>query len=160
MQGLIVGQRRNFTGFCTKAIFLRGQSAAELELRLGYGAGRLTDGYWLLFATEIPRPDQFEFAGYTHFSGGRPQGHLSDGAPTAEQSLASGGLLLDHKRRVIRDVFKTSGPERIAKVIPRRVGTDYPQGSGVPQWKLIGQGIAFIVAARIEPGACYRGNYG
>lgn len=161
---LSVGLCDEFTGFVTKALFLRGQSTTELELRLGYGAGRLASGYWLLFALEVPEPEQFEFAGYTHFSGGRPQGHLDNRNPTSEQSLAATGHLLAHKNRVINDVFRVAGPERLAKVIPLNGGDEYPQGKGIPQWKIVPtarrqRGITFRVVEQISAGGIYKGNY-
>ena len=57
-----VGTVDRFSGNFTKALYLRSQSAGELERRLGYGPGRLSRGWWLLFALERPAPDNFEFA--------------------------------------------------------------------------------------------------
>ena len=62
--GVIDGFKRNFT----KALYLRSQPSGECERGLGYGPGRLSQGWWLLFALERPTPDNFEFGGYTHFS--------------------------------------------------------------------------------------------
>jgi hypothetical protein len=64
----VIGQ---FNGNFTKALYLRSHNAAEVERRLGYGHGRLAPGWWLLFALDRPSPDNFEFGGYTHFSGSR-----------------------------------------------------------------------------------------
>lgn len=164
---LVVGQPVTLAGFFGKALFLRSQPAAELERRLGYRAGRLQQGWWLLFLTRMPRPEEFEFAGYSHLSGGVVQGHLP--APPdprgAEARLRDGGYDLDGlKRDTIAGTFTLSGAERLAKVIPvaPQEGEpgipDYPPGSGVPQWKLI-QPLPWHVAAFVGPGEEYRGMY-
>ena len=82
--GVIDGFKRNFT----KALYLRSQPSGECERGLGYGPGRLSQGWWLLFALERPTSDNFEFGGYTHFSGARI-GHPSLGntRPTVEEEL-------------------------------------------------------------------------
>ena len=87
-----VGVENRFAGNFTKAIYLRSQPASEIERRLGYGAGRLARGWWLLFALEKPSPDNFEYGGYTHFSGGRI-GHpsLGNARPSVEGQCACRG---------------------------------------------------------------------
>ena len=86
---LVLNGRYSMTGFFTKALFLRAQPAAELERRLGYAAGRLAAGWWLLFLEQMPMAADFEFMGYSQMSGGVPRGHLHPpGGMTAEQSSA------------------------------------------------------------------------
>jgi hypothetical protein len=152
------------TGFMTKAIFLRGQSAAELELRLGYAPARLSGGYWLLFLEKMPTPADFEFMGYSQMAGGVPLGHLHPaGGLTAEQSLGTQGFDMTRlKDRVIRETFRLAGPHRLAKVLPLDPAAGpmpYPPGSGIPQWKIIGAGLPFRVVQRIGPGEVYSGDY-
>jgi len=149
------------TGFITKALFLRQQSSGELERRLGYAPGRLSQGWWLLFLEQMPTPNDFEFMGYSQMSGGVAGGHLRIG-PTAEQQLkSSGNDVFGLKRRVILQTFRLAGPERLAKVIPIN-GTSgempYPPGSGIPQWKLV-QPLSFRVWGSIAPGRVYSGDY-
>jgi hypothetical protein len=149
-------------GFFTQALYLRGQSSAELERRLGYGAGRLAQGWRLLFMLDLPGVEDFEFRGYTHFSGGVVQGHLNPpDKRTAEDRLRESGVdVLRSKQKVIREVFRLHGPNRLAKVIPVRTGTEYPPGSGIPQWTLVrGREKRFEVAAFVAPGQLYNGNY-
>jgi len=65
------------------------------------------------------------------------------------------------KRRTILQIFRLSGPDRLAKVLPvaGESGTmAYPPGSGVPQWKLI-QPLTFRVVGLVAPGAIYTGDY-
>ncbi len=160
MLELAVGQRDYFHGFITKALFIRGRSQEELEQNLGYGSRRLAGGYWLLFAEKLPTADDFEFAGYTHFSGGKPEGHKFPAALSVEQRLAEEiGSLRNIKERIVRDVFRISGPERIAKIIPVDSGRDYPPGAGIPQWKLKYPGIVFRVITKIDVGERYMGDY-
>ena len=156
-----VGQRVRAKGFITKAQFLRMQTSGELERRLGFNTGRLSDGWWLLFLAEKPGPDDFEFRGYTHMSGGVEQGHLPrpPDPRNAEQRLKDDGYdVARMKQQILRDVFKLQGAERLAKVVPVRGPGHYPQGPGIPQWELVREKW-FVVADRIAPGAKYTGNY-
>lgn len=153
-------------GYITKALYLRMQSPREVERRLGFRTGRLDQGYWLLFLEQRLVPSDFEFRGYTQMSGGVSQGH-EDSPPdprNAEQRLRDDGYdLLAMKERIVRDVFKYSGAERLAKVIPRARAfgdKDYPQGDGIPQWEITRTGgVRFRVAAALGPNEVYRGNY-
>lgn len=159
-----VGEEQRMKGFFTKALYLRGRTATEVERRLGYRAGRLAEGWWLCFLLEMPVAAEFEVRGYSQMSGGVAQGHL----PTppdprnAEQRLKGGGHDLSRiKAGLIADTFKLRGPDRLAKVIPARAAfgdMDYPPGSGIPQWTLIRE-KRFRVAAFVEPGKTYQGNY-
>ncbi len=152
------------TGFVTKALFLRGRTTNELEASLGYAKGRLDGGYWLLFLEQTPTPADFEFMGYSQMSGGVPLGHLnSSGGLTAEQSLRAGGFDMTRlKQKIIREVFRISGPERLAKVIPldpAQGPTPYPPGGGIPQWRIVEPGLLFWVAEQVAPGSAYFGRY-
>ncbi len=164
---LQIGETLRIAGFFGKALFLRSQPSHEIERRLGYRAGRLQKGWYLLFLTQMPKPTDFEVAGYSHFSGGVPQGHL--GKPpdprTSEQRLSAEGYDLHKiKQGLIRQTFHLVGSDRLAKVIPvadehrERGIPDYPPGSGVPQWKLVSP-LNWRVAAAIGPGETYTGNY-
>src|SRR4029077_7243395 len=83
-----VGTKDKFSGNFTKAFYLRARKADELEKLIGYGAGRLAKGWWLLFATEKPLAPNFEFGGYNYFSGSRiGNPGLGAARPTVEDSL-------------------------------------------------------------------------
>lgn len=169
-----VGEVQSLKGDFSKALYYRGQPASEVERRIGYRAGRLRDGWWLMFLVELPTADQFEYRGYSHMSGGIAQGHLPEnrGGPTAESILRSAGVNLTgatyqkqgKKHDTIANVFRLSGPERLAKVRPvaREHGdpdiADYPPGIGIPQWTLI-QPLRWIAAAFVAPGRKYEGTY-
>jgi hypothetical protein len=169
-----VGETQRLKGDFSKALYYRMQSSAEVERRIGYRVGRLRDGWWLMFLTVMPNVDDFQYRGYSQMSGGRIQGHLPQNqyAPTAEQRLQRGGFNLTGtnyqaeglKQKTIREVFRVSGPDRLAKVRPvaREHGDrdipDYPPGSGIPQWTLTRE-LVWVAAAFIAPGQMYKGNY-
>ena len=157
-----VGVVDKFKGNFTKALYLRSQSSRELETRLGYGPGRLSEGWWLLFALERPAPSSFEFGGYTHFSGSRiGNPSLGPGRPHVEDGLLKtfGGLagMASAKARHVA-MLELSGPNRLAKVIPVAPGNDYPVGSGIYQCNVTAP-IRCKVAAYVPPGGMYLGNY-
>lgn len=157
-----VGTVDDFKGNFTKAMYLRSQPGGELERRLGYGPGRLSQGWWLLFALVKPTPDNFEFGGYTHFSGARI-GHpsLGNARPAVEEELQRnlGGpaQVLAAKASHIAKL-QTIGYERLAKVLPIAPGADYPVGSGIYQCN-IPRPILCKVAAFVAPGGTYLGMY-
>lgn len=158
-----VGVRDRFAGNFTKAIYLRSQPSAELERRIGYGAGRLAQGWWLLFALEKPTAANFQFGGYTHFSGGRI-GHpsLGDSRPAVEDSLKAtygGDAALMAQRTASIAALQLAGPDRLAKVIPVARGMDYPAGTGIYQCNIGPEPILCIVAAFVPPGQTYTGMY-
>ena len=169
-----VGETQPLAGFFTQARYLRMQTAAELERRLGYRAGRLRDGYWLMFLLQMPTVQQFEYRGYSQMSGGIAQGHRPEHAndPNAENLLKAGGYNLTGtatqkegmKHRTLRDTFTLSGHLRLAKLRPvaRAHGdpdvADYPPGSGIPQWELVAP-LPFVAAAFVAPGGAYDGMY-
>ncbi|MGE3703227.1 MAG: hypothetical protein AB7G08_31470 [Hyphomicrobiaceae bacterium] len=148
-------------GFFTQASYLRMQDSRELEQRLGYGRDRLSMGWWLLFMLDRPGPADFEFRGYSQMSGGVAQGHLP--APpdrrNAEQRLLDSGVDVGRlKDRIIAEKFTVTGSSRLAKVFPRASGTDYPPGSGIPQWTLV-KPCRFRIVEFIAPGKRYEGMY-
>jgi hypothetical protein len=155
----VIGQ---FKGNFTKALYLRSHNAAEVERRLGYGHGRLAPGWWLLFALDRPSPDNFEFGGYTHFSGSRVGNPaLGSARPHVEDDLVrtfggQAGLAAAKARHVA--ALELTGPNRLAKVIPVSSGAEYPVGAGVYQCNITAP-IRCKVAAFVPPGGAYRGDY-
>jgi hypothetical protein len=158
-----VGLRDKFSGNFTKALYLRSQSSNELERRIGYGSGRLAKGWWLLFALEKPSPANFQFGGYTHFSGARiGPPSLGNARPTVEESLKEtlgGNAALMAQRTASLAALQLTGPERLAKIIPVAGGADYPVGTGIYQCNVGPGAILCVVAAFIPPGGMYTGMY-
>lgn len=169
-----VGEHQQLKGDFSKALYYRMKPAREVERLIGYREGRLRDGWWLMFLTVMPTEHQFEYRGYSQLSGGIVEGHLEQnkGNPNAEQMLLAQGANLTGasyqktglKQKTIRDVFRLSGAERLAKVRPvaREHGDpdipDYPAGAGIPQWTLT-QPLRWVAAAYVAPGKMYDGNY-
>ncbi|MBW8269345.1 hypothetical protein [Caldovatus aquaticus] len=154
-------------GFVTRLDSVINRPGRVLEDILGYHRGRLARGWALLLLTEPLRPGDFEFAGYTRFSGGRI-GHPGLGAArqTADARLRAmlGAQGYDRVKARIADGLEIRGPRRVAKILPA-IGHDsgmaepdqYPPGGGVPQW-LLKEARRFIVAAVVPAGRCYRGG--
>lgn len=161
---MIAGQQKVMKGFFTKALFIRGQSSAEAEKRLGYRAGRLAQGWYLCFLLEMPNVNEFEVRGYSQMSGGVARGHLPKPPDprNSEQRLNDDGFDLARiKSGLITRTFQLRGPERLAKVIPKSGefgDNDYPPGSGIPQWTLVAP-KRFIIREFIDPGKMYMGDY-
>ncbi len=161
------GTRLRAKGCITRLHFVINRPGEQLEDILGYHRGRLKQGWALLLMTEPAGPNDYVFAGHTHFSGGRighPNG--GDARLSADDSLRQmlGLQGFDRMRARIAGEMTISGPERIAKIIPA-IGHDddmsapdqYPPGGGAPQWILTAE-KDFIVAAVVPAGHFYRGG--
>lgn len=153
---LVPGKLVRRAGFFTKAAYLRGVGQAEIEVRLGFKRGRLDAGWWLLFLTDMPGPDDFEMRGHTQFPGGADQG----------RSALSGQDLRKHKERLVAEVFTLKGSARLAKAVPKSglpgdpADPDYPPGNGIPQWELRqDHPMTWKVAAFLQGGEVYNGFY-
>ncbi len=168
MAAFRVGDIIDMKGYFLQLHFIRGQSPAELERRIGFRPGRLSQGWYLFFMTRLPRPDDYEMHGYTHFSGGMVQGHLKHTTPppVQEQLLIkeqgwSAADVRRFKERQIATQFSISGHQRLAKVIPvidHSAIETYPPGSGIPQWKGLNP-LPFKVKAALGPGQPYLGDF-
>ncbi len=161
---MMLGEVVRMRGVFTKAHWLRGVTSTEVEQRVGFRLGRLADGWWLCFMTEMPLPQDFEFLGYGTASGVAEQGHLPNPLDpgSAEQRLLDDCFDLGRlKSQAIDEIFALSGPDRLAKVIPAAEDSgepDGPAGKGVEQWTLV-RDKPFRVAAFLPRGAIYDGNY-
>ena len=120
-------------GCITQEKYLRGRTLAEIERILGFHTGRLSQGMIVAALTQIPRADQFEFRGYTQVAGHHYQQQY--GNITFDITKA--------KNKIIKEVFKTHGPDRLVKVLPNIRHNNlmlddiqYPPGKGVPQWEI------------------------
>jgi hypothetical protein len=158
-----VGIQDTFSGNFTRALYLRSQPSLELDNRLGYAPGTLSQGWWLLFALEKPDPTNFEFGGYTYFSGGR----IGMPKPGVERvrveddlavTLGSSEAVARRKADHIANFLTLSGSDRLAKVRPVARPTDYPPGTGIYQCN-IPRPILCVVAKFVGPGETYQGMY-
>lgn len=151
------GEKVQMKGYITQNHYLAGKSCSRLESLLGFKAGRLSGGWALLALTQLPKPDDFEFRGYSYLSGGMEKGHdsaLSSGK-TMEVKLKDGNFdLAKLKAAIIKNTFSVSGSKRLVRVVPKDPPSgnkDYPPGLGVPQWELIRK-LGFVVLGIMEPG--------
>lgn len=150
-----VGEVVKYKGYITKYTFVRRRNAKQLETLIGYRAGSLGEGWALLFLNKLPGASDFEFRGYTHFLDGIPN-NFSDlpDRKTCENMLLEDGVdLAKLKERIVKDVFKLRGTDRLVKVVPNKAMDKkaYKIGSGIPQWELTTK-LPFKVAALIPPG--------
>ena len=161
MATFTVGSTVKMRGYVLKAMFMRGQSAAELERRIGYGSGRLIKGWYLFFLLQMPTITDFTMRGYTYLPDGVPVGESDPPEPAMANRGWSQSDIDSLKQNLIKRTFTISGPERLAKVIPvtdHGPGSTYPPGSGIPQWRLNTK-LDFKVKAFIPPGQVYMGDY-
>jgi hypothetical protein len=129
-------------GFFTSQKWLRRKTLSEMELLLGYRAGRLSILGALVYGfTRVPENWEFEVAGYTNVSGGLAMDpawvtqdrqaaayHAKTGLPNAETRLKENA----------RPSMSISGPNRLIKVKPLLDDPldTYPPGRGIPQWRV------------------------
>lgn len=141
-------------GYFTKRHFLGDlANEKELERRIGFSEGTLALGWWVLYMTgSTPSADDFELAGYTHFSDGHIRGHTSSKGAKIEDTFPPGTDIKRVRGRVAEN-FKLTGSERLAKIYPRRRPDSYwnAQMNPIPQWKLL-NAKQFLVA-EYHPGS-------
>ncbi|MDQ6436783.1 hypothetical protein RB623_22255 [Mesorhizobium sp. LHD-90] len=154
MQASLGGQVRT-QGYVAQLDGLCGRDTRDLEQVLGYGEGRLAGGYTLLLLADVVGPGEFEFRGMTHFPGGVPVGESRTTDASLKASLsqvaADRGRFDTMKANEARRIFVSTGPKRIAKIMPLRPGSDYPAGKGIAQWEIMVPKL-FFVACKVGAG--------
>jgi hypothetical protein len=161
---LIVGQTTLLFGNVTTLNWIGAREPAGVERTLGFGAGRLSDGYCIALLIEPLRPEDFQFDGTTLRSGGRMGNPAGSQAmdilrPRVHQSVM-------HERgaagyRALQDwalgSVQIHGTNRIAKVLPMKPhdrglppDVQYPPGAGGLQWKLLPPGKRFRIALYVD----------
>ena len=122
---LILGAMVSVKGDVTQNRWVGARSAHDLELSLGFGAGRLAQGWAVLLLKQVLQPADFKFSGLTLRSGGR---YGLPAATTAADQLRPSvhdGLMhgrgaagyAELQRNALRGVTPT-GPSRLVKVLP------------------------------------------
>jgi hypothetical protein len=148
-------------GFCTKAFLLAGKSLNLLEVQLGYSPGRLKDGATIFFLEMLPlNPDDFELAGYTHFSGGAFRGQKMESLLESQDGLSKAQIRA-LKQKMIGTTIVVSGHERLAKLVPKKAqspGESYPAGPGIFQINIV-RPLWFVRKAEIGPGKQWFPDY-
>jgi hypothetical protein len=112
----------------------------------------MRSGWYVLFLLEPPKPSDVEFGGYSHFSDGHVEGHLSPErrGPHVERSLEAeyGSAMVSNLKRRVVSSFNVVGYDRITKIVPIWPYGAYPPAlEPVPQWKLLRR-HQFVVDAR------------
>jgi len=163
LKTLVLGELADISGDVTQNTWVGARSARDLEASLGYGAGRLAAGWWVLVLKQKLTPADFKFSGLTIRSGGR------EGLPAAteaadrarphvhDQVLAARGPAGTEalQRSTLASIPET-GAGRLVKVIPvtrhasgMAPDQQYPMGGGGLQWTLI-RPRSFLVAMAVD----------
>ena len=113
------------SGCVTRLVDVVNRSPGDLEDLVGFHRGRLADGFYLLVLTDSLSPGEFEFFGYTYFSGGRFGLPSNDPAQEGARRGVHATMQIDYgdaglKR--IEDKFaraiRPKGVERYVKIAP------------------------------------------
>jgi hypothetical protein len=161
---LKVGSSEHIQGDVTTLNWIGPRPPAAVERALGFRAGRLAAGYWVLLLKEPLRPDDFVFAGTTLRSGGRyglPAGNAAADALRVRVNdrlrIERGTVGYEALQRKVLASAAISGLQRIAKVIAvtphdpsLAPDLQYPPGGGGLQWKLVKK-KRFLVAMEVQP---------
>lgn len=162
---LQLGSIACLTGNITTLNWIGPRPPRAIEESLGFGVGRLMQGYYIALLIQPLKSADFELDGTTLRSGGRL------GAPAA--TFADDQLRLrvrdeikakygsngyeDVKRAALRTA-RIKGEYRLAKVIPNTPHSkslapnlQYPMGGGGLQWAIVPPGKNFLIALYVDP---------
>jgi hypothetical protein len=160
---LVLGSEVYVSGDVTQNRWVGARSAGALERSLGYGAGRLSNGWTVLLLKQTLQPGDFRFSGITLRSGGRLGLPANTPAADADRAHVHDLLMAERGEAGYRDLQRkalatitSNGPDRLVKVIPviPHSGTmapseQYPMGGGGLQWTLICE-AKFLVAMTVD----------
>jgi hypothetical protein len=142
---------------------------AETCLSLGYRIDRLSSGYQIGFLRQMPRPDDFIFAGTSLRSGGRlglpkrdqdndkQRRHVHD-----EMVKERGAEAVRQMQRAALSMISLHGAQRLVKILPvilhdpfMSPAEQYPMGGGGLQWTLV-RPLDFLIAVQVFPDGTVR----
>ncbi|SDB46232.1 hypothetical protein [Belnapia rosea] len=160
---LVLGDLAEAKGDVTQNRWVGARSARALEASLGFHAGRLSDGWWVLLLKERLKPADFDFAGITLRSGGRLGLPARDPAADRARTHVSDQILAERGPAGYADLQASAlagvtekGEDRIVKVIPVTPHSEamapadqYPMGGGGLQWTLR-RPCSFLVALQVD----------
>lgn len=137
---------KNVKGFITRERWLLGKTPREMARLLGFDESRMAQGARIYALLVLPSNDQFEFAGHTYWSGGKPEGEPVNLWPEEHKAIDRRFMRSPEIRAKdnVRATWTLNGPERLVKVdtktahdmnLPPKV--QYPPGAGVEQWILL-----------------------
>lgn len=161
---LKVGLTHDFVRYVTTLNWVGPRTGSQIEQSLGYGAGRLSDGYWIVLLKQELSIDDFEFAGSTLRSGGRDGLPAKDAKSDNLRTFVNDRMKreyseADYKQLKLKALgsAKTFGSQRITKVIPvarndpsLAPDLQYPMGGGGLQWNLV-RPCRFLIAVKVDP---------
>lgn len=150
-------------GDITKNRFVGARCARDVERSLGFGAGRLAQGWAVLVLKDRLTPADFKFSGTTLRSGGRlglPADTAADDAArphVADVMRAEyGATHVERMQQLALASVTEKGPDRIVKVVPVQdhdsdaaPSAQYPMGGGGLQWTLTAP-KTFLVAMTVS----------
>jgi len=153
-----IGDKIEMKGFVTSEKYLLNQTLPEIEKRLGFQEGRLSEGATFLVAERIPQKGEFETRGYSQVAGHK---HV----PLDKQINTEGHPLEGYNKDALQTRAQNAMSEdRLIKVVPKKEHNpnikddqQYPPGSGVPQWEVTSK-IPFKVESVVEGGGKYVGQ--
>jgi hypothetical protein len=113
------------SGCVTRLIDVVNRNPGDLEELVGFHRGRLSNGCYFLVLTDTLSPGDFEFFGYTYFSGGRFGLPSNDPAQEGARRGVHATMQIDYgdaglKRieRKFAEAIKPKGVERYVKIAP------------------------------------------
>lgn len=162
---LTLGNHEVVFGDITTLQWVKPGYEADTERALGYHAGKLAQGYYILLLTRKPQSNEFQFSGTTLRSGGKL------GLPAATDALDAlrprvhtemqtkyGAAGYSDLQINALNTITLKGDQRICKVLPdlrhnagMAPNDQYPMGGGGLQWTLTRPGLPFLVAVRVNP---------
>lgn len=158
---LALGQFAAISGNVTTLNWIGARPAEQVEQNLGFGAGRLRNGYWILVLKEALREDDFQFDGTTLRSGGRDGLPAKNEAQDALRTRVHAGMIKQYGEAQYRTMQRTAlagvqiiGAQRIVKMIADTPHNplltpdiQYPAGGGGLQWKILDERKKRFLAA-------------
>lgn len=163
MSDLVLGQPVMRRGDIAENKWVGPRSARELERSLGYGEGRLANGWWILVLKQKLTPGDFIFGGLTLRSGGRYGLPADDPAADKLRPHVHDVMLKEYGPKHV-EAMKAAflrrasyeGPDRLVKVVPVQPHSDtmapseqYPMGGGGGQWTLT-RPCRFLAAVYVD----------
>jgi hypothetical protein len=166
------GDVKYLSGDVTTLNWIGARPGRDIEVNLGFGSGRLAQGYLIAVLVEPLEVGDFEFGGTTMRSGGRvglpASSNADDQLRTRVHDIMGqrGQAGYDDLQRRTLATVQIRGPQRIAKVLPATPhdnavapSLQYPMGGGGLQWKILRkpnrlnpavEGKKFVIALQVD----------
>ena len=161
---LSLGNTVQVKGFITQEKFIFGRSLSDLESALGFQSSRFSEGIIVSTLKKLPSPNDFVFRGYSQVAGHHyneqynnakdANANMSLDRPAVGESQYDFNRRIEKiKTRIINEIWSLRQGQRLVKIwtntphsnlIPLDI--QYPPGRGVPQWELLGEAEATVIA--------------